>query len=443
MVKKYRSSIKRKSEDNYWLRIGLSCLLLFFGLKFLMINHYTPTFSDPSQAKSESENNLVLSSPPSFEITSPVANSRVGQPLTEIERQQISRLLGYTSVPNYQTKLEKLPLFILHDTAGKLSRETLEAQKQQTEGPYGDGIAVYILREGPPVIKRPQFFSPYRPTAAAYEKALDILPENQRDQKVRQIWSFLNSTAQERSLNKVVANIPNVDGIPLLKRSQLWLNSPSERAFARYRNTDGGKTTGLWTGGYICGIVANNQDIALNWAKSPEMADNLQQVCQELEPALSESRLRVASGVNIELLQIRGSDCWTSNYQVRYYNSLVSHSSRIQTNKLIPLQTRERPAYTESQYQYLAKFYLWAALQAGYYPQITTHFWIDQGKVGQIGDHCDPRGINLTHLYQHISELLGHPWGTLYGIEPQYGVSPELGDNVWWSESVLGFSPKI
>jgi hypothetical protein len=446
-----RPSIKRESATEtdqtsqsgrkYWLKIACSFFILFIGLELLIITQSTSVVSEsPSQknrplAISSSSSLLPFELPPQSDL------SRVGQPVTTTERQLISQILGYDSVPNYSTQFHDLPLFILHDTAGELSAETLNAKKIQAKGPFGDGIAVYILRDGHSIIKRPRFFTPYRPTASAYEKALDILPENTRNHKARQVWSFLHPNAQKIALNELVSNIPDVNTDILLKRATLWLNSPSERAFARYKSVDGGKTTGLWTVGYICDMVVNNPANTVNLIKAAEFAPQLQQVCAQLHSALSQSRARVASGVNIELNQQRGSDCWVNNAEVRRYNAVVPKSSIIPENRVVTLQTLERPAYTDSQYQYLAYFYLWAALQAGYYPQITTHFWLDQGKVGKIGDHCDPRGINLTYLYQQISELLDHPWGTLYGIEPKYGLSPDQGDNVWWAESVLGAFP--
>lgn len=426
------------------LLLGTSFLIIFISVEFLIPTQPTSVFSDATVEVEESEPQAISSPSPSvpnwLASSSEPSYSKAGQPLTELDREKIGLILGQTIPPITPLAFEQIPLFILHDTSGELSREAIEDRKKQAIGPFGDGIAAYIPREGEAIITRPVFFTPDRPTATVYEKALDILPEKMRDQQVRKIWKIIKYTAKQVVLNEAVNEI-NLDKLTLFKRAKTWLYASSENDFEQLKKRqelDGGKTTALWTVGHICQSALSDDESAVVLAKSFNNIKTLKKACQKINIVLSTSRQRVASSVHIELIQKRGSECYVTDAQVKHYNAAVSKTSKIPENKLVPLQTSTRLAYTTTQYQYLTLIYLLSALQAGYFPKITTHFWLDRGEVGQIGDHCDPRGLNLTYLYQSISEVLGDPSGTIYGIEPQYGLHPERGDNVWWSDEIMG-----
>lgn len=429
------------------LLIGISFLIIFISVEFLIPTQPTSVFSDATIDESAQQvpypsQPQVISSPsvPNWLLYSQEpSHSKAGQPLSEIERQYISQILGQANAPTTPLAFEQMPLFILHDTAGELSRATINDKKSHAIGPLGNGIAAYISREGDAIITRPIFFTPYRPTATVYEKAADILSEKTRDQQVRKVWRLIKLTSKPIAIHEVVNEI-NTHQSTLSKRAKIWLDTPSENTFDQLKKhmaLDGGKTTALWAVGHICRSALTDYESALTLIKSPNEIQTLKNICQKVNSVLSTSRQRVASSVHIELIQKRGSDCWTTDTQVKQYNAIVPKASRIPENKVVPLQTSSRQAYTASQYQNLTLLYLQSALQAGYFPKITTHFWLDGGEVGKIGDHCDPRGLNLTYLYQSISEALGDPWETIYGIEPQYGLYPEQGDNVWWSEEVI------
>ena len=174
---------------------------------------------------------------------------------------------------------------------------------------------------------------------------------------------------------------------------------------------------------------------------SPKYATQLRQTCQRVNPTLQANRTRVGAAVNVELIQQRGSDCFTADIEVRTYNSLDG-AIKIPANRAVPLMLYDGEAYTDGQYEALKTFYLKSVLAAGRFPQMVTHYWLDQGLGKVIGDHCDPRGLNLRKVYSLISDALGHPPGTIYGIQPQYGRNPQKGDNVWWSEAILGSMPR-
>lgn len=425
----------RMHQLEHLKKIAIISILIAASLGFLFFNQSKSVLSDNPHGEVNSQTHQLTSEPlfpqsdrdRSYQGPS---NSKVGRPLSDEERQAIAQLLGEPLLPTSTPTFEQTPKFILHDTSGELDDATIQTMQQQARGPMGNGIAAYVAREGQISIARP-FFASRRPTATVYEKAADIFPETVRNGEMRRVWQATEPSLRQAALQNAVAGL-NLDETSLINRATIWLNAPSEKAFEALKarssvNLDGGKTTGLWTIARICDRLAS----------SPQAVKTLKNSCQKLNPLLRETRKRVASSVHIELIQKRGSECYVTNAQVKAYNAKVPDHLKISANQVVPLQTWDRPAYTPEQYQQVARLYLHAALQAGQFPEITTHYWVDQGKFGKIGDHCDPRGFDLMGLYQEISFALGHPQETLYGIKAQYGLHPEKGDNVWWIESVF------
>jgi hypothetical protein len=333
---------------------------------------------------------------------------------------------------------------ILHDTAGELSREELENRPKYTETPLGDGIAAYVPREGPLIFTRTVLFTPYRPTATAYERALDFAPEDERDQTLRQVWQASNPTYRQQAIQTVVSRLDNPPK-DLANRAALWFKMGSNQAFMRQyaRNPkalDGGKTTAIWAIAGLCNAVVSDPAQLAQAAASPTSQSTLQQACGKVYPQLQAAQQRLASSWNIELVQKEGSDCFVSDAEVQAYNRIADDAHKIAKGRAVPLQTGDRQAYTDSQYQALVELYLWGAIYAGRYPEIVTHYWLDQGNGKVIGTHCDPRGLHIDRLYREIADVLGHASDTLYGASPKYGRNPAQGDNVWWSETIMGGS---
>lgn len=369
----------------------------------------------------------------------------VGKLITVGERETIMELLGESPEKPYTLVVGATPLVILHDTAGEISSETLHSQKQYSRGPLGDGITAYIPREGEAIITRPAFFTPDRPTATAYEKGFDFLNESQRNRSLRTIWLTLDPKTRQAHLRDAIAEL-DPSFVKFTNRAALWLNASSERAFEawrsrNHRSLDGAKTTAIWAIGNLCKKVLEDEQAAIALVPSPKNASQLRQTCQRVNPTLQANRSRVGAAVNVELIQKRGSDCFTADVEVRTYNSL-NGAVHIPANRAVSLMLYDGEAYTDSQYEALKNFYLKSVLAAGRFPQMVTHYWLDQGGGKAIGDHCDPRGLNLAKVYSLISDALGHSPGTIYGIKPQYGRNPEKGDNVWWSEAILGAMPR-
>ncbi|MFN9174074.1 MAG: hypothetical protein ACK58N_06035 [Synechocystis sp.] len=366
----------------------------------------------------------------------------LGRRLTLQERQKVLALLGQPAdFPGGFVSGPEAPRIILHDTAGELSREELENRPKYTETPLGDGIAAYVPREGPLIFTRTVLFTPYRPTAAAYEKGLDFATEDQRDQSLRKVWQAANPQAIQQSIQAVVGKLkdPPPD---LANRAAIWFKLGSNRAYMReYARSphalDGGKTTAIWAIANLCQTVLSDPS-QLKQAAAPARQSQLQQACATVNPQLQASQQRLASSMNIELVQKEGSDCFVSDAEVQAYNQIADDAHKIASGQAIPLETYDRQAYTDSQYEALTQLYLWAAIYAGRFPEIVTHFWLDQGNGKVIGTHCDPRGFNLNRLYREIALVLDHPTETQYGAPPQYGRNPDQGDNVWWSEQIMG-----
>lgn len=131
-------------------------------------------------------------------------------------------------------------------------------------------------------------------------------------------------------------------------------------------------------------------------------------------------------------------------FRMRKERVQSSTNIEISLEKGSDTDTRHRPpkplkaVYSEEQYESVKKLYLQAALQAGVYPEITTHFWVDKDFTG---GHADPRCFNLKHLYEIISATLGHSKGSVYGIYPiNYGTTSGT-YNVWWNDIVCHGPP--
>ncbi len=370
----------------------------------------------------------------------------VGRLLTDKERYKISLILGES--PDLKSTFvngPEPPLMILHDTAGQLSREELENRPRYSDSPLGDGIAVYVPREGDAIVTRSAWFTPFRPTATAYEKGLDFMTEPQRNRSLRQVWQAANDRARQQAISAIV-NQQVEKPKNLANRAALWFKTGSDRAFDAYladhpHQVDGGKTTAIWAMGHLCSQVLGQPTQASQWAASPSTVKTLVQSCQAVHPLLQANRTRLAGSFNVELVQMEGSDCFVSSAEIAAFNAIADSAHQLPTTQVIPLQTADRPAYTDNQYEQLARLYLRAALEAGRYPQIVTHYWLDYDNGRKIGSHCDPRGLNLTELYRRIASYLGHSPEFLYGLKPAYGRSPEQGHNVWWSATVMGEEP--
>jgi hypothetical protein len=374
-------------------------------------------------------------------------------------------------------------------TAGTLSPAEREQWRRESEsanvvkhrseerGPLDEGAAVWVLRTGEAVVARPNFFDPQRPTATEYEKRADLLiSQEQRERAFQAIWKAAKPAIQQQATQQSLAGLeltltPKEQAL-ITKKAKLLQDaranpkikpkdvahevrkgltpaeielekSINERARAErkltpaelilehetataqleaplpasYKGITSPKitTTASWTVAQVCTMLSTTR--ATDLTDSPEKAKNLTGACGLLSGFFQARNVRAGALVNVEVFPSeKGSDCETD------------------PAKVVPLPT---PFYEEGQYEAIAKTYLQASLQAGRFPEVTTHFWVDR-KIK--GAHCDPRCFDLQHLYNTIAKKLGHAAGSRYGDKPKPGIVQDT-NNVWWHPKACGPPP--
>ena len=328
-------------------------------------------------------------------------SDNAGKTLSEQEKKRISKLVKEAIPSGPLVAFAEGPRFVLHDTASLVSSKRLEELKKLGRGPLGEAAAAYVPVSGEATIARPVFFEEKRPTASEYEKASEIISQTEREKAFREVWQATKPSERQPALDRALAGLGLTEKEikKEQKEAKSQLNASSGKIF----------TTASWAVGEICKNVASKGAPAM--AASSKTEAQLTGACATLKPYYQARRSRVSSEVNIEIIQQAGSDCRT-------------------TGKILPLP---KPAYSEDQYKSLVKLYLRAALQAGRYPEITTHFWVDRDVRG----HCDPRCFDLMHLYDLIAAALGHGKGSTYGLKPIYGTKWGSA-NIWWNDTACG-----
>jgi hypothetical protein len=269
------------------------------------------------------------------------------------------------------------------------------------------GVNAYLPRDSSQVIARPNFYEPRRPTTTEFEKASDIMVLNDRERLFRQVWQATNSNARRQGLDTALANLGLSSGEIAKEQKEAAdkLSASSGRIY----------TTGTWTIEAICNRY-NQGDRSI--VASADRESNLRNSCGTLTNYFNVRNSRIRSSVAAEILQL-GTRSDQGNQ-----NTCDANNSNIAT---LP-----NPAYSENQYDRTLALYLRAALTAGKFPQLTTHFALD---TFASDAHCDPRCFNLTKLYQKSAAIMGHAAGSTYGIKPSYGT--QLGtNNIWWHDRI-------
>jgi hypothetical protein len=178
-------------------------------------------------------------------------------------------------------------------------------------------------------------------------------------------------------------------------------------------------TSASWTVEEICKQVnAKGVDSLAVSEKQKELSDS----CIALSAYFTEREARVASTFPVEIVQ-PGVKKGAKNENTCDPKNLDS----------LPLSN---PPYSDDQYNSLVKLYLRAALIAGLFPEVTTHFAVD----AYLRGHCDPRCFNLTKFYDLIAAALGHGKGSTYGVKPSYGIESGT-NNVWWDKTICHHEP--
>ncbi len=343
-----------------------------------------------------------------------VPSNRSGQSIAPSERDRIVAYLRSRNLsPSASVNVAADPRFILHDTSVVMSPSVLERERQIGRGPLGLGVNAYLPRESAAVLARPNFYESRRPTTTEFEKASDILVKPVRERLLRQAWNATAGDARRQALDSALANL-NLSSSEIAKEQReasAKLAASSGRIF----------TTATWSVENIC-TRYNSGDRSV---AAPGKEDSLRSACGTLTNYFTIRNSRVRSTVAAEIVQA-GVRSESGNQ-----NTCDAGNSNI--------ATFPTPPYSDNQYNYALGLYLRAALAAGKFPQLTTHFALD---TFDPEAHCDPRCFNLNKLYNSIASVMGHPRGSSYGIKPSYGM--RLGtNNIWWNDRIChGSAPQ-
>jgi hypothetical protein len=313
-----------------------------------------------------------------------------------------SRNVSTNSIVNALTDTR----FILHDTSVIMAPSVLDRERQLGRGPLGLGVNAFLPRENATVLARPNFYEPRRPTTTEFEKASDILVKIDRERLLRQAWRSTNGDARRQALDNALANLDlsSAEIAKEQKEARDKLAAASGRIF----------TTATWAVEAIC-TRYNGGDRSI---ANPNQEDSLRSACGPLTNYFNVRNSRVKSSVAAEIIQV-GARSDRGNQ-----NTCSARNPNIAT---LP-----NPPYSDNQYNSTTSMYLRAALAAGKFPQMTTHFALD---AFDPEGHCDPRCFNLNKLYNSIASVMGHAQGSGYGIVPSYGTRPGT-DNIWWNDRI-------
>lgn len=320
------------------------------------------------------------------------------------------------------------PRFVLHDTATSFGSPKTEAKhlaelKAQDSTPLGEGAASYVTAAGAPERTHSKFFNARRPTATEFERGNDLMGLFARETAMQQIWSLTEPAEQSAAIARLLALFPNLSSKDVTgetKKAAKNLDSsqttPSNKAGAKAVVM----TTASGAVSQICDEVAA-RGAAKVAVKGQDAA--LATACSGIKPVYDARKTRIADTTNIEIIADKGSDCDMSASATPF------------------------SGYAPATYDAVAKLYALAALEAGQFPEITTHYFLDSttpagspGPITKSQNRCDPRCFDLDLLYVKIAVIFNHLPGTTYGITPQYGTKFGT-SNVWWPANVCG-SPR-
>ena len=322
-------------------------------------------------------------------------NAHAGRKLEAAETQTITQVTQ-AQPPSSSLAAPQGPRFVLHDTQGRFSASEISRRAGLARGPLGEeGTAAYVPETGT-AVPAYDLYEPRRAASTQFERGNDVMGKKQREAGYRKIWKAANTTAQTTALDQAL------DGLQL---------DPKEKAREKKKattelNASSGEvhTTASWAAEKVCAQAPAAA------SASPKTTASLTTGCGQMGPLFQARSDRIASTVNVEVIMDAGSGC-----------SATGH-----VKALTP--------YTASQYDQVKQVYLKAALQVGQYPEITTHWLIDQ----QSG-HCDPRCFDVGLLYSLIAATMGHDPASSYGISPVYGTAPPA--TVWWQDTACGGPP--
>ncbi|HEV7745425.1 MAG TPA: DUF4157 domain-containing protein [Pyrinomonadaceae bacterium] len=360
------------------------------------------------------------------EVEPPAGGNMAHRKLSKSDKETIVTATGAAASTGTTLAFSKDgPRFVLHDTGtsyGPPDKEKQHLDEDASHGsnPAGVGSGSYVTAAGAPRQIHPQFFNQQRPTATEFEKANDLMDQFTRETTMQKIWSLTNPAAQATAIDAYIALFPNMPTKDVTDEKQKAVqNLDSTKATPSTKPNAKPVVFTTATGAVfnICDLVAAGG--AAQLAVQNKDAE-LVTACQKIKPIIDARKVRIPDTTNVEIVADKGTDCNT-------------------TGKL-----EQFKKYAPAVYDAVAKLYVLASLEAGQYPEITTHYFLDSttpagspGKVTTLQNRCDPRCFDLDLLYAKIAAILNHPKGTTYGITPNYGSNWGV-SNVWWPPKVCG-----
>jgi hypothetical protein len=342
--------------------------------------------------------------------------------LSEADKAAITQATGATAPPGTLTFSKEGPRFVLHDTAttyGAPPTEASHLSRLKAEGstPVGEGAAAYVTAAGAPFQAHSAFYNAQRATATEFERGNDLMDLKTRETNIQLIWSLTDPAEQTKAIAAYLALFPS-----LTSKEKAAETAKATKNLDSSQTTPNGTSATVFTtaGGAvskICDSVAARGAAAIAVAGKETALDA---ACKVMRPVFAARSTRVAESTNVEIVADKGTDCDA-------------------TAAAAPFS-----AYAPAAYDAVANLYLKAALEAGQFPEITTHYFLDSitpagspGAVTKSQNRCDPRCFDLDLLYSKIAAILGHGKGSSYGIPAIYGTTWGT-STVWWPQQVCG-----
>ena len=343
-----------------------------------------------------------------------------GTPLDNIEKAKIEQLLKDSKMQAASPlAVAAGAKFLLHDTSSQVGATRIKELKDIGRGPLGAGVSAYVPRDDPATIARPDFYETQRPSTTEFEKGIDIISESDREAALREVWKVTSAATKTSALDSALKDQKlTTDEIKTIKGgAEPFLKGATTKI-------DGARTAAAWAVGEICAASKSTGSVGVA-EKGKEK--ELEAGCKKLDKYFAERPVRVGSLVTVEIVQVgvRKAKTVKPGEPPDKVNVNICDPAN---PDITPIPT---PPYSENQYTNIGLLYLRAALTAGSFPEITTHFVVDAFDRG----HCDPRCFDLMKLYDTIAASLGHGKGSTYGVEPLYGRAAGK-DTVWWHDKV-------
>jgi hypothetical protein len=343
-------------------------------------------------------------------------------PLSAADKAAITQATGATAPPGTLTFSKDGPRFVLHDTATSYGppateKTHLDRVKAQGSTPVGEGAAAYVTAAGAPFQAHSKFYNAQRPTATEFERGNDLMDLKTRETNMQLIWSLTDPTQQDAAIAAYLALYSGLAAKDITAETTKAKNNLDSS-----KTTPDGKGAKVFTtaGGAVSQIC---DAVAAKGAKAIAVAGQdaaLDAACKVMRPVFAARSTRVAESTNVEIIADKGTDCDASSAATAF------------------------TPYVPAAYDAVANLYLKAALEAGQFPEITSHYFLDSttpagspGPVTKSQNRCDPRCFDLDLLYSKIATLLGHAKGSTYGVPAIYGTTWGT-STIWWPQQVCG-----